>query len=156
MARVCPECGAELKGSGKVCHTCARVFSDRAPEDKQARELSRLLVQRRRELSEAIEKYVESLIPKWEYLQCSDKDFIEAGRLDTLGLRGWELVGVSTYEEGRMGMFTVHTLYIFKRRIIEEIPSLPDKLLEEFRDIPEIESEVSSIVSSLMDKELRK
>src|SRR6266540_697129 len=79
-------------------------------------QLQHHITNRQNAFRNAAASYKDSVSDKWEYLQVSSKNVSQWGSLDNLGRHGWELVGISTFEEG--GQFrTVHTIYIFKRRI---------------------------------------
>jgi hypothetical protein len=105
------------------------------------------LERRKGEYNQAVELYKQSLAEKWEYPVVSDKGIKTWGSPNSLGLMGWELVGISTYAETTgPGLATVYTMYAFKRRL----PLIPDALHSEFADILDVETEIAQTQSEIV------
>jgi hypothetical protein len=72
-------------------------------------------------------------IARWEYMRLREPD---KEQLSALGLRGWELVSVVSYET--KGTFesgiTVHLQYVFKRQIVENPPELKTQLKSKYEE----------------------
>jgi hypothetical protein len=80
-----------------------------------------------------------SVYDQWEYLQVLSDDLGNYGGLNNLGLQGWELVAVTSYQEGG-GMviggvggskYIIKAMYVFKR----PFQNLSDELLARYQEI---------------------
>src|SRR6266508_3337981 len=113
---------------------CAKCGAIRVSNTTSAEaELFRQLQDEVRIIKAEIDKYQESVAPKWEYVQISSDEISALGGLENFGSKGWELVAITSYSEGG-GMtisgvgsthYTVKFMYVFKR----PIDKIPDDLI---------------------------
>ncbi len=105
------------------------MFQNKAKhEAKQRIKQLELVVRNNDKLkNQAIEVYRASLADKWEYLMVDD---LNPSGLETAGSRGWELVTVAiiTTGGGSSAMMTVHSRYVFKRRLTPIPPNVMETI----------------------------
>ncbi len=127
MSWVCPICGYSNTFLDKTCSKC----NQNKLNDTETQRVNAWKDEVKRFL-EDYERFQASSVPKWNYLQLNSEELEKIpGGLEGLGLAGWELVNLATYETGSSGRYTVHSLYVFKRPYLK--PDWYDARLEDIK-----------------------
>jgi hypothetical protein len=136
----CNNCGWV---NGSKFSKCAQCGARQLTDDDE-----RILLQLRTEIQQVqtqVDSYNASLAPKWEYLHLTTEGLNKMGGLNVLGDQGWELVAVSTYEEGGTFLLIGPTLYTVKALYLLKRPkaSLPQDL---GRQLESLEKRLSGLL----------
>ncbi len=115
---------------------CAKCGMPKFVTDEDAELFSKVRSEIRT-LKDEIEKYRGSVAGQWEYLQVWSDDIGKFGGLGYFGLRGWELVAVTSFKEGGGVVvggiggtsYEVRFLYVFKRPFID-VPAEANKRMQ--------------------------
>lgn len=105
-------------------------------------ELQKLLMEKR----SLFQFEYDQRFTKWEYTEIDTETYVTPYEaMKEIGLQGWEMVGVSTFNTGIGGVLTIHFKYVFKRPIL----ALSNDLKNILGEISQLENKINSVLEKI-------